>query len=157
MALPAVRGHTGLVLARIRGWFDGAGWYLAIAGALFVVALIGVFGSLQVDGLMWTGTRVAGTERHGIVYYAWQGQSYTVDDPHSTGSAAQVNVYLSPANPAGAILDNPADRLLTEVMVIGPVAIGTGLVILGGTRKYRWERRNRKRGTADWWMTRIPR
>ena len=144
------------MLGRIRGWFDGAGWYLAIAGALLVVALIGVFGSLQVDGLMWTGQQVTGTERNGIVYYTWQGQSYTVDDPHSTGSAAKVSVYLSPANPAGAILDNPTDRLITEIMVIGPVAIATALVVLGGTRNYRWARRNRKRGTADWWMTRIP-
>jgi hypothetical protein len=73
------------------------------------------------------------------------------------GTAAKVTVYLSPANPAGAIPDNPADRLITQIMVIGPVAVAVGLVVLGGTRNYRWQRRNRKRGTADWWMTRIPR
>ena len=31
---------TGLMFARIRGWFDGAGWFPGLAAALFVFALL---------------------------------------------------------------------------------------------------------------------
>lgn len=142
---------------RIRGWFDGSGWFLAGAGALFAVALLSALLSLQVDNLMWTGQKVTGTEQRGIVHYTWHGQSYTVDDTNSSASAAHVNVYLNPASPASAVIDNPMDRTITVLMVGVPVMAGIVLVVLGGTRSYRWKRRSVKRGTSDWWMSRIPR
>lgn len=145
------------MLGRIRGWFDGSGWFLAGAGALFAVALLSALLSLQVDNLMWTGQKVTGTEQHGIAYYTWHGQSYTVDDTNSSTSAAHVNIYLNPANPGSAVVDNPTDRIITMLMVGVPVLAGIVLVVLGGTRSYRWKRRNVKRGTSDWWMSRIPR
>jgi hypothetical protein len=38
---------TGLMLVRIRGWFDGAGWFPGLAAALFVFALLAVLLELQ--------------------------------------------------------------------------------------------------------------
>jgi len=49
------------------------------------------------------------------------------------------------------------DRTITVLMVGVPVMAGIVLVVLGGTRSYRWKRRSVKRGTSDWWMSRIPR
>lgn len=146
-----------VVLARIRGWFDGAGWFVAGAAGLFVVALLAVVLSLQVDNLMWTGQPVHGTEQGGIVYYTWHGQSYTVDDSQGLGHGTSVTVYINPANPSGAVLDNPTDRVITYLVVGLPVLAGAGLLVMGGTRKSRWRRRNAKRGTSDWWISQIPR
>jgi hypothetical protein len=28
--------------------------------------------------------------------------------------------------------------------------------VIGGTRNYRWKRRNIKRGETDWWMSKVP-
>jgi hypothetical protein len=35
--------HTGFMFARVRNWFDGAGWFVGLAVALFVFALLAVF------------------------------------------------------------------------------------------------------------------
>ncbi|HEX4831043.1 MAG TPA: hypothetical protein VH478_08125 [Trebonia sp.] len=145
------------MIGRIREWFDGSGLYLAGAGVLLALALLSALLSLQVDGLMWTGQPASGTEQNGIVYYTWHGQSYTVDDSSGGGDGSHVTVYLNPGSPAGAVVNNPTDRLITELMVGIPFLASAGLVILGGTRNYRWKRRNAKRGTADWWMAKVPR
>lgn len=149
--------NTVFVLARIRGWFDGAGWFLAGAAGLFLVALLAAVLSLQVDNLMWTGQAVHGTERGGIVYYTWHGQSYNVDDMQGLGNGTNVTVYINPADPGTAVIDNPTDRMITYLVVGLPVLAGVGLLVMGATRKYRWQRRNAKRGTSDWWMSQIPR
>lgn len=44
------------MLARVRGWFDGAGWFVGLAIALFAFALLAVLLELQSpDLLLWTG------------------------------------------------------------------------------------------------------
>jgi len=113
--------------------------------------------SLQVDNLMWTGQAVTGTERGGVVSYTWDGQSYTLNDAGSTRTAPHVTVYLNPASPSGAVLDDPTERGITIFMVVVPVVAAIALLALGGTREYRTKRRNAKRGTSDWWLSKIPR
>ena len=137
------------MLARVRKWFNGAGWFVGLAIALFAFALLAVLIGLQSpDSVLWTGQHVTGTEQNGLVYYQWQGQSYTIDVT-SNGSAKAIGVYLDPGNPSHAMINNVFDRA-TAILLIGvPVALGVALLIVGGTRNYRWSRRNAKRARED--------
>jgi hypothetical protein len=97
---------TGLMLARIRGWFDGAGWFPGLAAALFVFALLAVLLELQSsDAVRWTGQSVTGTEIGGIVSYRWDGQTYSLS-AQGYGSAKTIGVVLDPADPSNAVIDN---------------------------------------------------
>ena len=132
---------TGLMLARIRGWFDGAGWYPGLAAALFVFALLAVLLELQSsDAVRWTGQHVTGTEIGGIVSYRWDGQTYSLD-AQGYGSAKAVGIDLDPANPSNAVIDNTFPRLVEGALVAVPVAAGVALLVVGLTRRRRWERR----------------
>lgn len=149
--------HTVRVLVRIiRGWFDGAGWFVAGAIVLFVFALLSLFLELQSpESVLWTGTPVVGTEQRGIVFYEWAGQQLQMSVP-GFGSAKSVIVYLDPGNPSSAMLDNNTDRIRPGVFVGLPALTGTVLLVLGGTRGWRWKRRNAKRGEEQWWLSRVP-
>jgi hypothetical protein len=132
---------TGLMLARIRRLFDGAGWFPGLAAALFVFALLAVLLELQSsDAVRWTGQHVTGTEIGGIVSYRWDGQTYSLGAP-GYGSAKAVSVYLDPANPSNAVLENPFLRLVEGSLVVVPVVGGVALLVAGLTRRRRWERR----------------
>jgi 4-amino-4-deoxy-L-arabinose transferase-like glycosyltransferase len=133
------------VLTRERKWFDGAGWFVGAAVVLLVVALLAVLAELQVpEKMLWTGQQVTGTEQQGLVYYRWQGQSYSLDVP-GFGSSKAVSVYFNPGDPSQAIVDNVPDRVLTGLFVLGPAAGAVVLLVIGGTRNYRWQRRKLKR------------
>jgi hypothetical protein len=145
------------VLARIRGWFEGAGWAVAGAGVLFFAALLVALLVLQSGSrLLWNGQAVTGTEQRGIAFYHWQGQPYQIDVP-GYGSAKSITLYLDPSNPGDAAVDSTADRVATSLGVGLPALAGIALLIIGGTRNYRWKRRNAKRGTGEFWISRIPR
>jgi hypothetical protein len=134
-----------LVLARVRRWFDGAGWFVGAAVVLLFFALLAMLAGLQSrDSLLWTGQQVTGTEQQGLVYYRWQGQSYSLDVPGS-GSSKAVSVYFNPGDPSQAIIDNVLDRVLAGLLVLGPAAGAVVLLVMGGTRNYRWQRRKLKR------------
>jgi hypothetical protein len=139
--VPVYMVHPGPMRARIRSWFDGAGWFVGLAAALFVFALLVVGLEAQLpESLLWTGHRVIGTEQGGIVRYRWDGQSYALDAP-GYGSSKAVSVYLNPGDPNNGMLDNTADRALVVLLVGGPAAGGVTLLAVGLTRKYRWRRR----------------
>jgi hypothetical protein len=93
--------------------------------------------------MLWTGQHVTGTEQQGLVYYRWQGQSYSLDVPGS-GSSKAVSVYFKPGDPSQAIVDNVPDRVVAGLLVLGPVAGAVILLVIGGTRNYRWQRRKLK-------------
>jgi hypothetical protein len=132
---------TGLMLARIRRLFDGAGWFPGLAAVLFVFALLAVLLELQSpDAVRWTGQHVTGTEIGGIVSYRWDGQTYSLN-AQGYGSAKAVGVYLDPADPSNAVIDNPFLRLVEGSLVAVPVAGGVALLVAGLTRRRRWERR----------------
>jgi hypothetical protein len=143
------------VLAQIRGWFDGAGAFVAGAVVLFIVAILALLLELQLPtAVLWTGQAVTGTERGGIVFFQWHGQQRTFSGP-GYGSAKTVIVYLDPSNPDSAILDSNSDRIWPAMFVGVPALAGAALLLVGGTRNYRWKRRNAKRG-EDWWLSRVP-
>jgi hypothetical protein len=149
-------GHTVGVLARIRGWFDGAGLSVAVAGALFLAAVLIALLALQSkSALLWTGQTVTGTEQGGVVSYHWQGRPYSVTVP-GYGSAKALTLYLDPNDPGGAIPDNIGNRV-GDVLGIGvPFLAGVVVLVVGGSRNYRWKRRNIKKGEADWWLSKVP-
>jgi hypothetical protein len=133
------------MLARVRKWFDGAGWFVGGAVVLLVFALLAVLLGLQSqDRVLWIGQEVTGTEQGGIVYYRWDGQSYSIGVP-GNGSSNAVSVFLDPAEPSHAMTDNVLDRVVAGLLVLGPVTGALVLLMLGGTRNYRWERRKLKR------------
>ena len=132
------------MLTRVRKWFDGAGWFVGAAVVLLVFALLAALAGLQSpDSMLWTGQQVTGTEQQGLVYYRWQGQSYSLDVP-GFGSSKAVSVYFNPGDPSQAIIDNVPDRVLTGLFVLGPAAGAVVLLVIGGTRNYRWQRRKLK-------------
>jgi hypothetical protein len=133
--------HTGGVLGRVRGWFDGAGWFVGLAVALFVFAALAVLLELQSpDLLLWTGHRVTGREQGGIITYRWDGQPYSLNAP-GYGSHRDVSVYLDPGDPGDAMADNLPDRILVASFIGAPVAGGLALLVAGATRKPRRQRR----------------
>jgi hypothetical protein len=108
----AGRRILSCVLARVRKWFDGAGWFVGAAVVLLFFALLAMLAGLQSrDSLLWTGQQVTGTEQQGLVYYQWHGQSYSLAVPGS-GSSKAISVYFNPGDPSQAIVDNVADRVL---------------------------------------------
>ena len=138
--------HTRSVsaLARVREWYDGSGWFVGAAVVLVVFALLALLVGLQSsDRVLWTGQQVVGTEHQGIVTYWWHGQSYSLDEP-GFGSARAVSVYLDPADPSNAMLDSVFDRTMAGVLILGPVVAAVVLLVLGGTRNYRWFRQKLK-------------
>ena len=129
------------MLAWIRRSFDGAGWFPGLAAALFVFALLAVLLELQSsDAVRWTGQHVTGTEIGGIVTYRWDGQTYSLD-AQGYGSAKAVGVDLDPADPSNAVIDNTFPRLVEGSLVAVPVAAAVALLMVGLTRRRRWERR----------------
>ena len=149
LVVSRLAAHTGFVFARVRKWFDGAGWFVGLAAVLFAFALLAVLIGLQsTDSLRWTGQQVTGTEQQGLVYYRWQGQSYTLDIP-GYGSSRTVTVYLDPGDPSHAVVDNVFDRVVAVLLVGVPVAGGVALLAAGGSRNYRWARRNARRARED--------
>ena len=135
------------MFARVRSWFDGAGWFVGLAIALFTFALLAVWAGFQSsDIVLWTGQQVIGTEQGGIVSYRWDGYSYSLD-ASGYGSSKGVSVYLDPGNPSHAMIDNATDRAAGILLVGVPIAGGVVLLVAGGTRKYRWARRNAKRAS----------
>lgn len=135
------------MFALVRKWFDGAGWFVGLAVVLFAFALLAVLLLLQSsDSVLWTGQRVIGTEQGGIVTYRWHGYSYSLD-AQGSGSSNAVSVYLDPGNPSNAIIDNGFNRAVAILLIGVPAAGGVVLLVLGGTRNYRWARRNAKRAS----------
>jgi hypothetical protein len=144
------------VIARIRDAFAGAGGYIAGAVVLFIAALLfALLGLQSPSALMWTGQAVSGSEQAGIVYYSWHGQSYTLDD-RGSASASHVLVYIDPANPSDGIVYHTWDRVGTILVIGVPLVASMAVLAWGGSRNYRWKRRNIKRGTSDWWLSKVP-
>ena len=119
---------------------DGAGWSVGLAAALFGFALLFVLLDLQApESVLWTGHHVVATEQHGLATFRWQGQAYTVDVP-GFGSG-KVDIYFNPGDPSAAMADNLPDRLFAGLFVGVPVIVGVGVLLVGLSRKRRWDRR----------------
>ena len=144
------------MLVRVRGWFDGTGWFIGGAILFFVFALLALLLELQApESVLWTGTPVAGAERGGIVFFQWAGQQHQFSAP-GYGSAKKVIVYFDPSNPDNAMLDSNAARVGPALFIGLPALACVTLLAIGGTQGWRWKRRNAKRGEQEWWLSRVP-
>lgn len=126
---------------RLSAVLDGAGWSVGLAAALFVFALLFVALDFQSPEIvLWTGHHVVATEQQGLATFRWHGQAYTVDVP-GFGSGNKVDIYFNPGDPSGAMADSLPDRLFAGLFVGVPVIAGVGVLLVGLTRKRRWDRR----------------
>jgi hypothetical protein len=123
---------------------DGLGLYIAGSCLLLLLALMSLLLLLQSpsDKLLWTGTKLAASEREGLVYYSWQGQSYTLDVP-GFASKAHVTVFMDPGDPYTAITDSLPRRILDALFIAGPTVLATGVFAAG-----LWRRRSIGRNDA---------
>lgn len=142
------RPDNGRMRIRPRALLDGTGWAIGLAAVLFAVSLVFVILTAQSpQAVLWTGQHAVGTEQNGLVYFTWQGRTYSTTVP-GYGSARSVDVYFDPGNPLNAMAGNLADRVITGLLVAGPAAAGIAVLAIGLTRKRRWQRRRRREAAA---------
>jgi hypothetical protein len=124
------------IRGRVRAYSDGLGAYLGVAVALLVFAVLGLLLLLQSpkDVLLWTGTRVVGSEQGGLIYYTWHGESYTLDVP-GYGNAPHVVVYVDPSDPTNAERESLFIRVADGALTVLPAALAAGVVALGVYRR----------------------
>jgi hypothetical protein len=101
----------------VRERLDGNRLVTAVAVLLVLIGSVILRSSLTGDsGLQWTGTKVQGVERGGIVYYSYRGQSYSLDQ---TSRFASNTVAFDAKDPADtAVLVYPLDRDLEVAAVL---------------------------------------
>lgn len=127
------------------GPFPGFALAFVILGSVFLLAA-----ALSPNTLQWTGQAARGTERGGILFYSYGGQTYTLDDPAASPAAAQT-VFVDPSNPSNAMLDSPFDRWIDLLTIGGPYAAAALLLATGYLRRARnrHRRRTRERSFGD--------
>lgn len=135
--------HNGLVRDRLRNAFDGAGWFLGLAvvlsfaGALWLLAVI-----QSTEVVLWIGRHVIGSEQGGIIFYRWQGHTYSLDVP-GFGAARHVSLYVNPGDPSVAMVDSPVGRAFADLLSASPFIGALALVAAGPVRNWRQRRRKR--------------
>jgi hypothetical protein len=84
---------------RLQDRFDGIGGYVAVAGILLFFTVLGLLILVQSsDKVLWTGTKVVGSESGGIVLYHYRGEQYSIDGK-GFDNRKRISVYLDPSNP----------------------------------------------------------
>jgi hypothetical protein len=138
-------GATG-IRGRARALADGLGAYLGVAVALLIFAVLGLLLVLQSpkDVLLWTGTRVIGSEQGGLISYRWQGESYTLDVP-GYGNDPHVVVYVDPSDPTNARQDSLFVRGSDTALTVLPVTLAFGVVGFGAYRRRSARRQDARR------------
>lgn len=105
------------------------GLALAVVGVLFVLVWV-----QSPSMLYWTGEKVIGHNRDGLVYYRVDGENNTIDDtrpipPYNT----PVTVYVNPQEPSQALIEKPA-RWLDAVGVLGWFAAAAACLLWSALR-----------------------
>lgn len=135
--------HNDGVRERLRGWFDGSGWFIGLAIAFAAAGILWLLAELQSpDVALWIGHHVTGSEQGGVVFYRWQGHTYGLDVP-GFGSARAVSLYVDPRDPSVAMIDSPAGRAFADLLSASPFLLALALVAAGPVRNWRQRRRKR--------------
>ena len=123
-----------------RRWLQGTGPFSGLAvGFLLLGGLFLLIAMWSPSWILWTGHPVPSSERGGIVFYSYRGQNYSLDPP-SRFVFHETTVYLEPANPSVAMLNDPVERAIDLVTVGGPVVVAVVLLGFGFRRRRRWAR-----------------
>jgi hypothetical protein len=88
------------------------------------------------DNLQWTGAKVIGQERQGLVFYTYKGQTNTVD-VQGYGSKARYAVMVNRNEPADAEPYSVGTRISDGLFVLGPLVAGAAVVSVGAFRRRR--------------------
>jgi hypothetical protein len=119
----------------LRERFDGIGGYVALACLLLFFSVLGLLIEVQSsDKVLWTGTKVAGSESGGVVIYHYKGEQFSLD---GTGfdNRAHVSVYLNPSNPDDAQLNSIAVRAIDLGFTVVPFTLSIAVLGLGLYRR----------------------
>jgi hypothetical protein len=117
---------------RLQDRFDGIGGYVAVAGILLFFSVLGLLILAQSsDKVLWTGTKVTGSESGGVVIYHYRGEQYSIDG-NGFDSRARIGVYLDPSNPFNAQTNSVVVRAIDLGFTAVPftfaiVVLGAGL------------------------------
>jgi hypothetical protein len=116
----------------VREALDGIGAYVTVAALALFAGVLGLLVVVQSsDMVLWTGTKVVGSEHGGIVLYDFRGQQYSLDGRNSD-TRAKVDVYVKRSDPATAQTNSAVDRGIDVGFTIVPftlclLALGAGL------------------------------
>jgi hypothetical protein len=114
---------------RLQDRFDGIGGYVLLAGILFFFSVLGLLVEAQSnDRVLWTGTKVVGSEHGGIVIYHFHGEQYSLDGK-GFDNRAQIAVYLDPSNPFNAQTNSVVVRAIDLGFTAVPFTLS--IVVLG--------------------------
>lgn len=111
----------------LRDRLEGNRGLVAVVVILVAVSLLILHSCLSgPTAVQWTGTKVAGDERGGIVYYSYGGQQYSIDD---NGRFNSTTVAFDDSDPSGtAMLLNPYERGFEIAGVVVPYLLAGGIV-----------------------------
>lgn len=124
---------------RLRGKFDRIGGYGVVACVLLVFSAFALLIELQSpDRVLWTGTKIVGSERGGVIFYPLHGRQESLDGTNFD-NRARIDVYVYPSNPDSAMTDSLPDRIVDVTATVVPVALA--IVLLGVGLKRRPRRR----------------
>ena len=113
----------------LRQRLDGNRGLVAVVVLLVAVSLVILHSSLSGPGaVQWTGTRVHGTERGGIVYYSYGGEQYSID---ASGPFQPTTVAFDKSDPSDtAMLVNQVEPWVEVAGVVVPYFLAAGIVAL---------------------------
>lgn len=134
---------------RIRNAFDRLGWPTGIAVTLitFSVLTVLLISQSSFDRLQWTGARVIGNEKQGLVFYTYKGQRNTLDVKGFADNPRYV-VYVDRSDPSTAEADSRGTRGLDAGFVLVPLVLAAASMTVGVTRRRRQRRRDQS-GPTD--------
>jgi len=128
----------------IRRLLDGTGPFSGLAVGAFTLGLL-MLGSilLSPNGWQWwlDAKAVRGHEQDGIVSYSFEGQNWSIDDPHSLSRTGPRTVYVIAVDPGDGALVNTPTAILDWTLTTGPGVLGIGLVVIGFLRRSRTRHR----------------
>lgn len=107
------------------GLFSGGALLSGAVATIFFVALLASPNGWQ----WWSAVSVHGMERSGVVTYSYRGQTYSIDDLNSTASGPRT-VYLTPSDPAGAVLSIEVAQVSDSALVGGLYLVCAGFLVV---------------------------
>ncbi len=119
------------------GGLPWVGFVFALLGTLLFFSILMSAGGWQ----WWMDVKALPASEHsGVVFYSYQGHSYSVDDPNSTRTGPRT-VYIIASDPSDGELHARVNQIFDWTITAGPYLVATVFVAAGFARKNRNRRR----------------